>query len=104
VLPLGLFGFLLGPPGLHPLGGVLACLALPLLGPALGLLLLVGGHGARPPSSLPLALSFIALLLPVRARVLGIVFRSPLVCGARDVLNDNAALSTGAFDLGEVYA
>jgi hypothetical protein len=53
---------------------------------------------------LPLALFFIALLLPVRARVLGIVLRSPLVGGARDVLNNNAALSTGAFNLGEVYA
>jgi hypothetical protein len=53
---------------------------------------------------LPLALASIALLLPGHLRVRGIVFRSPWVGGARHVLDDNAALRTGAFDLGEVHA
>src|SRR5215203_113805 len=44
-LPLGLLGFLLGLAGLGPLGGLLARLALPLLGTALGLLLLVACEG-----------------------------------------------------------
>jgi hypothetical protein len=53
---------------------------------------------------LRLAFSSIALLLPGRVRVRGIVFRSRSVGGARHVLDDNAALRTGAFDLGEVHA
>src|SRR3712207_9552402 len=45
-LPLGLLGLFLGLSGLGPLSGFLARLALPLLRPALGLLLLVAGDGA----------------------------------------------------------
>jgi hypothetical protein len=55
-------------------------------------------------ASFILPLASIALLLPGRVRVRGIVFRSPLVGGARHVLDDNAALGTGTFHLGEVHA
>ena len=55
-------------------------------------------------ASFILPLASIALLLPGHLRVRGIVFRSPWVGGARHVLDDNASLGTGAFDLGEVHA